>query len=165
MNNYVKYSYGMEPIYATAEGKKALVAKLDDLIARRQGIAEQISRAREFGDLKENAEYSTAREEQNNLEMQISEVEAQLANIVLFSYAKADTKAVYIGTKVTTEVNRKKVVFVITGILESDTDKGYISNVSPIGRALLGKKVGDVAVVKVPAGTMSYKILKIEKAA
>ncbi|MCL2587178.1 MAG: transcription elongation factor GreA [Firmicutes bacterium] len=153
----------MESIYATAEGKKALQAKLDELIARRQGIAEQISRAREFGDLKENAEYSTAREEQNNLEMTITEIEAQLQNIVLFSYAKADIKVVNIGTKVTVTVNGKKIVFVITGILESDTDKGYISNVSPIGRALLGKKVGDTTEVKIPAGAVKYKIMKIEK--
>jgi len=155
----------MESIYATKEGKAALQSKLDDLIAKRQPIAELISRAREFGDLKENAEYSAAREEQNNLEMQITEVDAQLQSIVLFSYSKADTKVVNIGTKVTVEVNRKKVVFVITGMLESDTDKGYISNASPIGRALLGKKVGDTVDVKVPAGTVKYKILKIEKAA
>jgi len=163
MYYYVKYHNDMESIYATAEGKKALQAKLDELIARRQGIAEQISRAREFGDLKENAEYSTAREEQNNLEMTITEIEAQLQNIVLFSYAKADIKVVNIGTKVTVTVNGKKIVFVITGILESDTDKGYISNVSPIGRALLGKKVGDTTEVKIPAGAVKYKIMKIEK--
>lgn len=152
----------MEPIYASAEGKKALATKLEDLISRRPAVAEQIRRAREFGDLKENAEYAAAREEQNNLEMAITEIEEQLANIVIFNYAKADTKKVNVGTKVTAEVNKKKVTFVITGILESDTDKGYISNVSPIGRALMGKTVGEVASVKVPAGTMQYKIVKIE---
>jgi len=153
----------MEKIYATAEGKKALEAKLEDLISRRQGIAKEISRARGFGDLKENDEYSTARETQNNLEMNISEIEAQLANITLFSYAKADTAKVNIGTKVTVTVNQKKIVFVITGVLESDLDKGYISNVSPIGRALLGKAVGEIAEVKVPAGTTKYKITAISK--
>lgn len=152
-------------VYATADGKKNLEKKLEALISQRSDVANQIKIAREFGDLKENAEYAAAREAQNNLESEIDEIEAMLQNIKLFSYTKADTACVNIGTKVTVEVNKSKAKFVITGVLESDVMNGYLSNVSPIGSALLGKKVGDKVLVKVPAGKIEYKILKIEKAA
>ena len=155
----------MEIIYATLEGKKELEKKLKDLISRRAETAAQIKAAREFGDLRENAEYAAAREAQNNLEMEISEIESMIPNIKLFNYAKVDTSVVNIGTKVTVEIVGKtgKQDFVITGILERNIEKGYLSNQSPIGGALLGKKVGDVVEVKVPAGKVKYKITKISK--
>ena len=93
----------METVYATLDGKKRLEQKLIDLIAKRAEIAEQIKIAREFGDLKENAEYAAAREAQNNLEMEISGIEAMLPRIKLFNYAKADTSSVNIGTRVKLE--------------------------------------------------------------
>jgi len=153
----------MSIIYATLDGKKNLEKRLAGLIEQRADIANQIKVAREFGDLRENAEYAAAREAQNNLENEIIQIEAMMPNIKLFSYAKADTSAVNIGTQVTVEVVGKKlqVEFVITGILESCIDNGYVSNESPIGAALLGKKVGETAEVKVPAGKMTYKVLKI----
>lgn len=157
----------MEIIYATAEAKKALEIRLEVLISKRGDISAQIKAAREFGDLKENAEYAAAREAQNNLEMEIGEIEAMIPNIKLFSFVKADTAKVSLGTKVTCEIvgKKKSVDFVIVGILESCVEKGYVSNASPIGRALLGKVVGEVAEIKVPAGKMSYKIMKIAKVA
>ena len=148
-------------VYATVVAKKELEKRLDDLIARRGEIAAMIKEAREFGDLKENAEYAAAREAQNNLETEINEISAMLPNIKLFSYAKAPTDVVGLGSKVTVDLKGKKIDFVITGILDSDIDKGYVSNVSPIGSALLGKKKGDEVEVKVPAGKTVYKILKI----
>ena len=153
----------MTVIYATLEGKKELEKKLAGLIEQRRDVANQIKVAREFGDLRENAEYAAAREAQNNLESEILQIEAMIPYIKLFNYSKADTSAVNLGTKVTVEVVGKKmqVDFVITGILESCIDNNYVSNESPVGAALLGKKVGDVAEVKVPAGKISYKILKI----
>ena len=150
-------------IYATAEGRKNLENRLNDLISRRAEVAEQIKQAREFGDLKENAEYAAAREAQNNLETEIDEIEAMIPAIKLFSYSKASTDAVNIGTRVTLEnmTNKGKVEYTITGVLESDIEKGYISNQSPIGSALLGKAVGETAEVKIPAGKIKYKIIKI----
>jgi len=155
----------MEIIYATAEGKKVLEARLQTLIAQRAEIANQIKVAREFGDLKENAEYAAAREAQNNLETDIAQIEAQIPLIKVFSYAKAKTDIVDLGTKVTVEIvgSKQKVDFVITGILESCIEKGFVSNQSPIGKELVGKKVGDVAEVKVPAGRMKYKIIALGK--
>lgn len=156
----------MEQVYATLEGKKNLEKRLEELVAKRAEIAEQIKVAREFGDLRENAEYAAAREAQNNLEMEISEIEEMLPNIKIFSYSKADTAVVNLGTRVTVEVVGKKTKadFVITGVLESDINNGYVSNQSPIGKALLGKKVGDEVEIKVPAGRMKYKILSIGRA-
>lgn len=150
-------------IYATAEGKRKLEQKLQELIARRAEVAAQIKIAREFGDLKENAEYAAAREAQNNLETDISEIEATLLRIKLFSYAKADISSVNLGTRVTLEnvATKKTVEYTITGILESSIADGRLSNESPIGSALLGKKAGDQVDVKVPAGKTRYKILKI----
>jgi len=153
----------MSVIYATSEGRKELEKRLQGLVAQRAETANQIKVAREFGDLKENAEYAAAREAQNNLENEILQIEAMIPNIKLFSYAKVDTSMVNIGTLVSVEIvgKKQKIDFVITGVLESCIENGYVSNESPVGNALLGKKVGDVVDVKVPAGKISYKILKI----
>ena len=152
-------------IYATAEGKKKLEQELQELISQRTDISEQIKEAREFGDLKENAEYAAAREAQNNLEIRINEVEAMLQHVKIFSYKSADTDIVNIGTRVTVEdvKTKKKTDYVLTGALESDIDKNYISNESPKGKALLGKKVGEVAIIKTPIMTTELKIIKISK--
>ena len=153
----------MSIIYATADGKKNLEKRLAGLIEQRADIANQIKVAREFGDLRENAEYAAAREAQNNLENEILQIEAMMPNIKFFSYAKADTSVVNIGTRVKLEnVATKNVIeYVITGTLESDISKGFLSNESPIGCALIGKKKGEEVDVKVPAGKIKYKILKI----
>jgi len=150
-------------VYATLEGKKKLEQKLQELISKRADTANQIKVAREFGDLKENAEYAAAREAQNNLETEIGEIEATLPRIKLFSYAKADTSAVNVGTRVKLEntSNKQATEYTITGILESDITVSKLSNESPIGSALLGKKVGEIVEVKVPAGKIKYKVLKI----
>ena len=150
-------------IYATAEGRKKLEAKLAELIAKRAEVAQQIKIAREFGDLKENAEYAAAREAQNILETEIGEIETTLPRIKLFNYAKADTSAVNIGTRVKLQniSNKQTIEYTITGILESDITVGRLSNESPVGSALLGKKVGEEVEVKVPAGKIKYKVLKI----
>jgi len=150
-------------VYATADGRKKLEQKLAELIARRAEVAGQIKIAREFGDLKENAEYAAAREAQNNLETEIGEIETTLPRIKLFSYAKADTSAVNIGTRVKLEniANKKTIEYTITGVLESDIASGKLSNESPIGSSLLGKRVGEQVDIKVPAGKIKYKVLKI----
>ena len=152
--------------YVTVVGEKKLKDELADLLSKRSDIARQIKEAREFGDLKENAEYAAAREAQNNLEIRVKEVEALLQNLTIFSYKTADTSAVNLGTTVLVEnMNTKKQEkYVITGFMEFDIEKNYISNESPKGKALLGKKVGEVAIIKTPVSQISLKILKIERA-
>jgi transcription elongation factor GreA len=152
-------------IYATVNGRKKLEEELAELVAKRGDIAEQIKVAREFGDLKENSEYAVAREAQNNLEIRVDEIEEMLPHVKLFSYKTADTSVVNLGTCVTVQnvKTKKQENFVLTGILEVDVDKNYISNESPKGKALLGKKVGETAIIKTPVMTTELKIVKIEK--
>ena len=156
----------METRYVTVVGEKKLKDELAELMSKRSDIAYQIKAAREFGDLKENAEYAAAREAQNNLEIRVKEVEALLQNLTIFSYKTADTSAVNLGTSVLVENmnTKKKETYVITGFMEFDIEKNYISNESPKGKALLGKKVGEIAIIKTPASQISLKILKIERA-
>jgi len=150
-------------IYVTTKGKKILENRLAELIAQREEVATKIREAREFGDLKENAEYAAAREAQSNLEDEIAQIQTRLQNLKVFSYAKADTSCVNIGTKVQIqEVGGKKTQdWIITGIVENDPSNSYISNESPIGKNLLGKKVGDVVEIHKPAGVFKYKVIKI----
>lgn len=153
-------------LYATLDGKKKLENELKELVAKRSSIAAQIKEAREFGDLKENAEYAAAREAQNNLEIRIKEVEATLQHLKIFSYKTANTDAVNLGTAVTVEnlKTKKQETYVVTGFMEFDIEKNYISNESPKGKALLGKKVGEVAIIKTPISQLELKIIKITKA-
>ena len=156
----------METRYVTVVGEKKLKDELAELMSKRSDIAYQIKEAREFGDLKENAEYAAAREAQNNLEIRVKEVEALLQNLTIFSYKTADISAVNLGTSVLVENmnTKKRETYVITGFMEFDIEKNYISNESPKGKALLGKKVGEIAIIKTPASQISLKILKIERA-
>ena len=152
--------------YVTTVGKKKLENELEELRAKREDIAAQIKEAREFGDLKENAEYAAAREAQNNLEIRVKEVEATLQNLSVFSYKTAKTSEVNLGTKVLVENMRtkQKESYVITGFMEFDIEKNYISNESPKGKALLGKKVGEMAIIKTPVSQIELKILEISRA-
>ena len=149
--------------YVTTKGKKILEERLAELVSQRENVANSIREARELGDLKENAEYAAAREWQANLEDEISKIQASLANLKIFSYAKADTKCVNIGTKVQIqEVGGKKAQeWTITGVIENDPKNFYISNEAPLGKSLLGKKVGDIAEIHTPAGSKKFKIVKI----
>jgi len=150
-------------IYATVEGKKKLEKRLEILISQRSDAADKIRVAREFGDLKENAEYAAAREEQSNLEDEIASIKEKLPQIKTFSYAKADTKIVNVGTRVRIEeVGKKKTQeWIITGVIENDPENFYISNEAPLGKALIGRSVGDVVEINKPAGKFKYRILKI----
>ena len=157
----------MDAIYATTAGKKILEARLDALIALREEVATKIREAREFGDLKENAEYAAAREEQSNLENEIASIREKLPMLKIFTYAKCDTSAVNLGTRVKIqEVGSSKTQeWTVTGVIENDPAKGYISNESPLGRELLGRKVGEVVEIHLPAGKSKYKIVNINAGA
>jgi transcription elongation factor GreA len=143
----------------TAEGKKELEQELETLKARRGEVAEKISNARDFGDLSENAEYDAAREEQGLLETRIAEIEEIVNNAEIIKATKK--QIVDLGAKVELKTNGKAVAYTIVGPVEANPLEGKISNESPIGVALFGKKVGDSVEISTPKGTVSYKISQI----
>lgn len=154
----------MQVVYLTEEGKKQLEEKLNYYrTVRRPEVTKKIGVAREFGDLSENAEYDAAKEEQGKLEAEIAEMEAKLKTCVVIDKNTIDTSKVTIGCKVKAydEDFDEEVEYTIIGSTESDPAKGLISNESPVGSALLGKRVGDTVVVKTPVGECSLKILEI----
>lgn len=143
----------------TLEGKKELEAELVTLKARRGDVAEKISEARDFGDLSENAEYDAAREEQGLLETRIAEIEDIINNADII---KASRKQIIdLGSRVELKTGGKAVHYTIVGPVEANPLEGKISNESPIGVALFGKKVGDSAVITTPKGSVTYKIAQI----
>lgn len=143
----------------TKAGVDELEKELAELIGQRSAVAEKIKTAREFGDLAENAEYQTARQEQEKLESRISEVEYILQNVEVIKKPKGDSK-VQLGSTVTLK-NGETKTFQVVGTVEADPLNGKISDESPIGQALLGKKVGDEVEIKTPAETTKYKITDI----
>lgn len=143
----------------TKEGVAELETERDALIAERGPIAERIKTAREFGDLAENAEYQTARQEQEKVENRISELEHILQNVEIITKPKAGS-VVQIGSKVTLK-NHNVREFQVVGTVEADPLNGKISDESPIGRALLGKKVGDNVEIVTPVDTATYKVVEI----
>lgn len=143
----------------TAEGKTELETELIGLKARRGEIADKISEARDFGDLSENAEYDAAREEQGLLETRIAEIEDIINNAEII---KANKKNIVgLGSKVELKTGAKKVVYTVVGPVEADPMEGKISNESPIGMALYGKKVDDKVTITTPKGDISYIIVSI----
>lgn len=143
----------------TAEGKKELEIELTSLKARRGDVADKIAEARDFGDLSENAEYDAAREEQGLLETRIAEIEDILNNADII---KGGSKGLIgLGSKVDLKTGNKTVTYTIVGPVEANPLEGKISNESPIGLALFGRKVGDDAEIATPRGTVKYKIAQI----
>lgn len=145
----------------TKDGIADLEKELADLIADRGPVAERIKTAREFGDLAENAEYSSARLEQERAESRISEIENILQNVEIIKKPKGDSK-VQLGScvKLKSESGIAKE-FQVVGTVEADPLNGKISDESPIGRALLGKKEGEEVEIVTPAETMTYKVVDI----
>lgn len=143
----------------TKEGVDTLQTELDGLIAKRAGIAESIRSARELGDLAENAEYQSARAEQERNETRISEIEGILVNVEIIKKPRG-TK-VQLGSRVKLRNDGKTKEFQVVGTVEADPLSGKISDESPIGRALIDQKVGDKVEIKTPAETATYKIVSI----
>lgn len=146
--------------HLTAEGVAELKEELAELVAQRGPVAERIKAAREFGDLAENAEYTSARQEQERVESRIGEIEHILQNVKLIKKPKGDSK-VQLGSKVSLKGNGKTKDFQVVGTVEADPLNGKISDESPIGQALIGKKVGDAVEIKTPAETATYKVVSI----
>lgn len=143
----------------TTDGKTELENELTMLKNKRGDIAEKIANARDYGDLSENAEYDAAREEQGQLETRISEIEEILMNVEIIEPAKANG-VVVVGSTVDLK-NGKTVTYQIVGPVEADPLEGKISNESPIGAALIGKKTGEKVTITTPKGDTTYSIVAI----
>lgn len=146
--------------HLTEEGVAELKAEHDHLISQRSEVAERIKTAREFGDLSENAEYQTARQEQEKHEERISELEHILQNVEIIKAPKGNS-SVRLGSRVKLDGNGRSKEFQVVGTVEADPLEGKISDESPIGKALIGKKVGDEIEIKTPVETATYKIVSI----
>lgn len=153
-----------EQVILTKDGLKEKQEKLDYLKTVKRGqISEQIKEARAFGDLSENAEYDEAKNEQARVETEIAQLEKLLRNAIVVEDNEIDLTTVGIGTTVRIldlEYNEEEV-YSIVGSAEADADKKRISNESPVGAALIGKKVGDTADVTTPGGTITFKVVDI----
>ncbi len=152
-----------DPSILTAEGIARLQAELDELIRdKRPGVIARIRTAKEFGDLKENADYTAAREEQSFLEGRIQAIEARLRTAVVAARPEGDT--VGLGSVVTIVVDGEEppMRYTLVGSAEADLAAGRLSVASPVGRALLGARVDEDVVVATPRGTANYRIVSIE---
>ena len=153
--------------YYTAEGLKKLKEELEQMrTIERPKISQQIAEARDKGDLSENAEYDAAKEAQGLLEMKISKLEDVLANARILSEENIDLSKVGVLTKVKIKnlANSATMEYALVAEKEADIRKNKISVSSPIGKGLLGKKVGETAEIQVPRGVMSFEILEISMA-
>ncbi len=153
-----------DEVFLTKKGLEDLKKELKELKeVRRPALVERVTRARDFGDLSENAEYANAREELSFIEGRIAELEDLLIKAkVIQDNNQGCHKIVTLGCKVTVEVAGQKHIFTVVGEWEADPKNKKISHSSPLGKALLGKKSGDKVEVAAPAGKITYKIIKIE---
>ena len=150
----------------TYEGLKKYEEELQELkVVKRREVAQKIKEAREQGDLSENAEYDAAKDEQRDIEARIEELEKILKNAEVVDEDEVDLGRINIGCKVKIldiEYN-DELEYKIVGSTEANSLKGKISNESPVGKALIGTKVGDVINVETPAGVFQYKVLEIQR--
>lgn len=150
----------------TYAGLKALEEELENLkVVRRKEVAVKIKEAREQGDLSENAEYDAAKDEQRDIEARIDELEKILKNVEVVVEEEVDLEKINVGCTVLVHDDEfdEEIEFKIVGSTEANSLQGKISNESPVGQALMGKKVGDVVDVETPAGNIRYTVLKIER--
>ena len=150
----------------TYEGLKKYEDELQDLkVVKRREVAQKIKEAREQGDLSENAEYDAAKDEQRDIEARIEELEKILKNAEVVDEDEVELDRINIGCKVKIldiEYN-EELEYKIVGSTEANSLKGKISNESPVGKALIGSKVGDTIAVETPAGVFQYKVLEIQR--
>jgi transcription elongation factor GreA len=153
-------------VVLTEEGLRRLQEEVNYLsTVKREEVAERIRASREFGDITENSEYDDAKNEQALLEHRISMLQEKLRRARVIKDSEIDTEKVNIGNTVTLldkDANEVRV-YTLVGSAEADPAQGKLSNESPVGQAILGKKVGDVVTVPVPRGVLRYEILAIGK--
>jgi len=151
----------------TYEGLKKLEDELQDLkVVKRKEVADKIKEAREQGDLSENAEYDAAKDEQRDIEARIEEIEKILKNaeVVVEDDVNLDQINIGCSVRIYDMEFEEELEYKIVGSTEANSLKGKISNESPVGKALMGKKVGDMVTVETQAGEIAYKVLEIYKA-
>lgn len=150
--------------YLTAEGAEKLRAELAELKGpRRTEMAQRLRSAIQMGDLSENADYHKAKEDQGFLEGRIKELEYLLHSATIVDVSEVSRDSVQVGTRVTIqEEGEDPETYLMVGASEADPRNGRISNESPIGAALFGKKAGEIAIAQTPGGQIKFKILKIE---
>ncbi|MBQ8749935.1 MAG: transcription elongation factor GreA [Clostridia bacterium] len=156
----------MEDLVVTQKGFDELKEKLEFLkTVKRQEVIDKINVAREFGDFSENAEYDAAKEEQTRIELEINDLEYKINNAVIVDSKSFDGKSICVGcyVKLYDEEFEEEVIYQIVGSSESDPVNGMISNVSPVGKALIGKLKGDEVKVDAPNGVMTFKVLDVSK--
>ena len=151
----------LNKIELTKEGLFALQKELDELVnTKRPKLVERLANARSQGDLAENSDYQNAKDELEFLDGRIDELEGVIKTAVVVHGKNGD--GVSLGTRVTLKVDGSKLIYEIVGDWEADPDNKKISHTSPLGKALVGKKVGEKVEVDAPAGKISYEILSIE---
>ncbi len=153
-------------VFLTPEGLKELENELDFLkTEKRTEIAEKIKIALSFGDLSENSEYDEAKNDQAKLEARIAEVEAMLKNAKVIEAHELDKDSIHIGTrfKVLDVEFDEELEYQMVGSAEADPMEGKISDESPVGQALLGKKAGDTVVAETPSGELRFQVIQILK--
>lgn len=155
-----------DKVILTKDGYDKIRKELEQLkTVKRREIAQDISKARAFGDLRENAEYDAAKNSQAHNEKRISDLESKLANAQIVDESKVAKDQILLGaTALLKDLNSgEEFSYAIVGHDEADFDANKISVNSPIARGLLGLKVGDTAEIRIPAGTLRYKVLKISR--
>ena len=153
-------------VFLTVEGLKKLEDELDELkTVRRKEVAERIKQALAFGDISENSEYDEAKNEQAQLEERIVKLENMLRNAKIIDDEDISTDRVSIGSRVCVKDLEydEEIEYTIVGSAEADPYEGKISNESPVGNAILGRKKGDIVEVQVPDGKIKYEILSIAR--
>jgi transcription elongation factor GreA len=149
--------------YVTAEGLEKLKGELAQLIAQRPVISKQIAEARDKGDLSENAEYDAAKEAQGLLELKISKLENTIANARVIDESRINTEQIQMLNKVKLKnlINNTIVEYTLVGESEANFREGKLAAATPIGKALIGRKKGDVVEVQVPSGVLKFEVLDI----
>ncbi len=154
----------MSELYITAKGKAEKEERLRYLKnEKRPEVLEKLKIARDFGDLSENSEYDAAKKEQSIVETEILTIEETLRKAIIIEDGDVTNDTVGVGNSVTVldmEFGDKET-YKIVGVIESDPDKNLVSNESPIGSGLMGKKVGDIVTITTPGGEVKFKIVKI----
>lgn len=149
-------------IQLTDEGYQELLAELEELKSQRSAIADRIAEARDFGDLKENAEYDAARTDQTAVETRIAEIEDIMSKAEVIG--EGNKNVVHLGStvKIRRLLDKKEFSYTVVGSIEADPSEGKISDESPMGVGLLDRKIGEIAQIKAPKGLVEYEILSIQ---
>lgn len=150
-------------VHITKDGLSELKKELDELKnIKRSEVVERVSQARAMGDLAENSEYTAAREELSLLDGRIEELEEILKSAVVINDEHRSKKQVQLGSKVTVKVNGKEEFFTLVGEWEADPIAKRISHESPLGKALIGRGIGEKTEVDAPAGKITYTVVAVE---